>query len=297
MSTNNIKYKTTRTGNGKDVIISIRLNDEFRNGHEDFAITADVYVAGKRGDRNMISCGCCHDDIMEVAPEFKPFIDLHLSDCHGVPMHAISNGFYHLKNSSKAVAINYLRIDEAEYNYLLSAESETYLSFLLVKIGLIERWKIEAEQAIKTLEELTGSEFESTATRLQYKPLTKEQTTDIEAKIAEGYYLPEAIQARAAEKAAAARQKKFDTLKADRDKAIKKINDKYNIEFAVLSAGLPLDNFIYYDHTNEGCFNWYENAKMVTDEAIEKFKTSVDYSTIPEGITFTNKKKGKQQTT
>lgn len=42
------------------------------------------------------SSGCIHELIIEHFPEFQPFVDLHLSNIQGVPMHAVDNGFYWL---------------------------------------------------------------------------------------------------------------------------------------------------------------------------------------------------------
>lgn len=46
--------------------------------------------------------GMLHETILEVAPELKPVIDLHLADPAGVPMHALANGWYFY--SGKAAA-------------------------------------------------------------------------------------------------------------------------------------------------------------------------------------------------
>lgn len=38
--------------------------------------------------------GCCHELVLDVAPDLAPLIDLHLSDINGAPMHADANGWY-----------------------------------------------------------------------------------------------------------------------------------------------------------------------------------------------------------
>lgn len=55
-----------------------------------FSITADGYRR----------CGCLHDEILELNPALKPFVDLHLSDLDGVPMHAEANGWYWLAKAA-----------------------------------------------------------------------------------------------------------------------------------------------------------------------------------------------------
>src|SRR6187431_1139451 len=95
--TNDIRFKISKTIGKETIYVSIRLNDECKNGHQDFSITGNLYEADKpKIDRYNICGGCIHDEIIKFYPEFKQFIDLHLSDYEGIPMYAVENGFYHL---------------------------------------------------------------------------------------------------------------------------------------------------------------------------------------------------------
>lgn len=157
-------YKTSKTftqdGTKFDIYISIRLNDECKNGHQDFSITGDIYLHDKpKTDKYYFSGGCIHNDILKHFPEFKIFIDLHLSQYNGVPMYAIENGFYHLKNSSKEISMKYLRITENEYSILVNSYDKMQLTFLLRDLNIIDRWKSEANKAINILEVLTNTKF------------------------------------------------------------------------------------------------------------------------------------------
>lgn len=78
------------TGNYR-IIVRIRHDDECRNGHETFSITADVYRGMKR---EPVVAGCCHDIIARYVPELEPLIKWHQTSSDG-PMHYISNTVFH----------------------------------------------------------------------------------------------------------------------------------------------------------------------------------------------------------
>lgn len=204
MKTNELSYNVTKiyieNGITYKMNVRISLGDCCKNGVCDWSITADIYEKRRNGRFVLCTSSCCHEEILKYFPEFKPFVNLHLSNHYGQPMYPVENGFYHLKNSDKEKTMNYLRITETEYNTLRdSAEDKAYFTYLLYTLGIVGRWEQESLKAIKQLEALTGNTWEN-----PYKPenerfvlrLTDEERTLIENRIKDGYYTSEAIQER-----------------------------------------------------------------------------------------------------
>lgn len=81
-------------GPNAQIIATVRYDDECGNGHNSFAITADIYDPTKRGNDREIAGGCCHEEIAEAFPELAPFIKWHLVSSDG-PMHYPGNVTYH----------------------------------------------------------------------------------------------------------------------------------------------------------------------------------------------------------
>lgn len=74
----------------------VRYDDQCGNGHNTFAITADVdRKAGGRWVED--SGGCCHDLIAEHFPELAPLVKWHLCSSDG-PMHYVANTVYHVSD-------------------------------------------------------------------------------------------------------------------------------------------------------------------------------------------------------
>lgn len=294
MERKNLSYNVTKiyveNGITYKMNVCISLDDSCKNGVCDWNITADVYEKRKNGRFVWYASG----RILKYFPEFKRFVDLHLSNHYGQPMYPVENGFYHLKNSDKEKTINYLRITESEYNILHdSAEDKGYFTYLLYTLGIVDRWKKESMEAIKQLEALTGNTWEN-----PYKPenerftlkLTDEERTLIENRIKEGYYTSEAIQARKDQKKREEYENKRNEIIADCEKEIQKAENRKLVRLALLDTGIPLKNVIYYNHSNELAFNWNDYEEKVTQEQFDKFVNTVDKTKLPKNITFKLKK-------
>ena len=291
MKTSSLYYEDTRTKGKLRVHVEIRLDDDCRNGHNDFSITGTVFEKNFLDIWTDTCCGCCHDEILKVFPEFQPFVDLHLCDAKGAPMYAEANGFYFLEQKDKQdVAKSYLRLTEPEYEQIkATASDQLCLKYLLYDMGIVARWEREAKAAIKLLEEMTGKMFEDDSRRYQLAPLTPEEAELIERRMSEGYYQHEAIERRRIQAVEDKRLKTIHNLREGAAKDIRKIETILAVKIQVLETGMTLDEFIYYDHTNTGVFNWHTGYRInekVTPEEFEVFLARVDYSKLPEGIKF-----------
>ena len=294
-TTNSIKHRIiTKDIDGNFLHIDIRLNDECRNGHNDFAITASAYDKkgkGSTADKWHLYGGCAHDEILKAMPSLKLFVDLHLSDAKGNPMHASANGFYHLKEGKLNYCQSTIRATDEEMKIIVTAEDELHFKYLIESLGIVARWQIEANAGIAELEKLTGKTFKDDSVRYQYEPLTDDERKLITERLQYGYYTPERIAERATAKAQAKKQKAFARLVDDRDKAVKKAENEYAVKCAVLMADIDINDAIYYDHTNELVFNWHGKSfnsfsDNVTREQFDAFVASVDMNRLPKGIKF-----------
>jgi hypothetical protein len=300
MKTSNLKYSATKTVGRETITVKIRLNDECKNGHEDFSATGEVYEVGKpRIDKYMISYGCVHEYILKAFPELKTFVDLHLSDANGVPTHAIANGYYHLRqgfNNLKpheegfaAKFCEYYRLNLEQFEALNISGDKDHFGIIVEKIGIRKAWKEQAEEAIQLLEKLTGEEFESKATKSNWYGLSPEEREEVESRIASGYYNPEAIEARNMKDTNGKLEKKLSDLDDELSKKRKSVAiQKKVIKEVFLVGGMrAVDNFIFYTHSNEVNFNW-KSYDQLTPLELEKLKNELK---LPKGVTMKVDKK------
>ena len=261
---------------------NVRLSDECKNGHQDFSLTGYIWE-GRKCDSKMVHGGACGEELIKYFPELEIFERLHLCDFRGVPMCAVENGFYFINRGEFDKASKYLRVTTEEMNILQNCPDKYYFAYTLEKMGIVARWKEEAAEAIAYLENATGQIFEVDSPNLRDFVGSYEE---IEEKIKKGYYTPEAC----AERIEAARIAKIEKAKAE-------VLAKYNKEIAiaaeerdvylyVLNAGLPVDNFIFYNHTKKGVFNWRNYGDKITQEVFIDFINSVNYAELPEGVIF-----------
>lgn len=288
-TTSNIKYSVRKELNKDSYIeVNIRLNDECKNGFEEFSIT------GRYKSKTEELGGCIHEEIAKHFPEFKIFIDLHLSDYKGMPMYSVANGFYFLEKGKKKVLMEHLRISEEECDKIAGMTvNEKHFSYLIQKMRLPERWKQEADNAIKMLEELTGKKFKSKAEKpRKFEEFSTTEIQEFENIIYDGYYSFESFKKREEEKRIKEKENLLEELKRDMEKKITPIQEEYIVKKYLVELDIPINNFIYYTHRREGAFNWMENSydKMITEEEFKEIMSKIDMSKLPNGVRFTCKK-------
>lgn len=143
----NQQIKATRyykeRGHDYRITVTLRFDDEYRNGHETFAITADI-----REDGREYMGGCCHDEIAQRFPELAHLIPWHLCSTNG-PLHYLANTVYLAGNRDcwgrrKSEVSNYeygVRFNDSPVTHRLPGE---FWKFLKARYGTGEFIRSEA---------------------------------------------------------------------------------------------------------------------------------------------------------
>lgn len=293
-TTNKLIYKQTnyfkKDGEEYRITTTVSLDDDCHNKICDWGITADIRWKNKYGKYVEYMGGCCHDEIAKYCPELAKFIPLHCCNHYGAPMYPVGNGTYHIKNSDKSVAIEYLRISDKEYSKLSEAvDDKVYFKYLLFNLGIVDRWKRESDELLVELEDLCGKKWLNPYTPETERftlTLTDEERSLIEERIEAGYYSTENIEKRREEVHKAKMVERRAKICERYDKEIRKAEVEKKIILCVFDHGLSVDNVIYYNHTNTLSFNWRDYGEKITQEEFDDFVNNVDRSQLPEGIKF-----------
>lgn len=277
-----------RDGKRLKFSVTVRLNDECKNNISTF------HIAGKTeifcfGEWKLKSCGGCVEDAEKFFPELVPFLKLNGCNYLGQPSYPIDNGMYYGKRY-KEDCKKYLRITEEEYNALLPAiklEDDDYFKYLLFKLGIVDRWRNEAENFIQFL---TGSRngFESPYKEEEERfvlRLSKKESDAVEEAIEAGAYTDDAIfetlLTRKEEQAKAARKEVIQRYMEEEEK----LRRERDVKLYIIDRGLPV-NVIYYHHDKSAVFNWLECSEQVTKEQFDSFVKDLEYNKLPDGIKF-----------
>lgn len=311
-TTNRLFFASSKTykedGHTYRIRAEVRLDDECKNGHEDFSVTGDIYKVHANG-RETWQSGCCiHEEISKHFPQLREFVRLHLCDYRGVPSYPVENGFYHIQNGNRKAVEKLLycctseTVDEA---MTLKDKDKLFFKSWLESHCLPAKWQAAADQAIASLESLqTGSlegcKFVSQATKSHYEPMTDGEKALLAGRLESGYYTPDQIKAREVAK--------IDRVIADSldwyDKKVKEAQQDKELHahlYALIRqvSGDDIkaferikDNTIIYDHCSAIAFNWKSFATdKVTDEEIAKFTEILPSSTLLSSYTVENKGK------
>lgn len=250
-----------------EIIVSIRLDDECKNGFDEFAITGEVYWVRKNGRRTFMVGGCIHDEIAEHFPHLSTFIKLHLCDNSGIPMYAVENGFYQLQKGRVDAMARHLRATNEEAEVLATAEDEKHLKYLISKVGLLQKWREEAAMAIAQLEELCGKKYkpQNGNSRLDKLLVNDEEKKLFSQREEDGYYSESNREKRKEEKIREEREKRISQLQEWYKKESNSLELEFQLKLQILKLTLK-DNFIYHSHINTVKFNWRNYAEKFTQE-------------------------------
>lgn len=86
-----VSKNITYMGQQRVMTVTLRYDDECKNGHNTFSITGDISTLSRK---TSIVCGCIHDEIKEFFPELEKYIKWHLCSSDA-PMYYIANTLYH----------------------------------------------------------------------------------------------------------------------------------------------------------------------------------------------------------
>lgn len=283
MKTNNLIYKTETTYIEDSItykmIVEIKLNDERKNGHCDFAMTCNGYEKTRSGRWADTFGGCCHDEILKQFPELEIFAKLHLCNNLGMPMYMVENGFYFVKERNRQALKDYFTTaTDQEIEKLMRSEDRDHFKYLLFcETDIISKQKELAAKAIKQLEALTGKEFEDPyKLKCEYK---EDEKAAFLERLSSGYYTKEAKQ----ERANRIKKAKEDEINEYYNKEIAKLELNRKIDLYMLGSGFSKSEFIYYDHSNTITFGW-RNTAAVEESRFEAFKNNFDKSIFPDGV-------------
>ena len=313
MKTNDIRRKgTLRIGNFI-IEISARLNDECKNGHEDFGLTYNMWEE-RFGRKDGVGGGCAAGSdnaiVRKAIRKFglEPVERVHLCDMNGAPMYPTANAIYHAKNSGFEVFRNYLRLTDEEAKQAFYIDDELGLYVWLLDNGIIERWKKEAQEAIAAIINGRDIEFESAASKPQGHWYFKEEPTEERLnaereRIKGDYYDCDNYDQRRQEERLNEVQKKLNNgieccerriEKECADISIKKaflaMLEEHLAEFSDPVA--VADNWIFYDHRSELVFNWQTGfgRDQVSESDFETAKKYLGPYCEDHAITITLKK-------
>lgn len=149
-----------------------------------FSITGELRNMRRAPQNQVECCGCMHDEVMQHFPELEPILLVHLSNEHGVPMHAVQNALYWLGLLSTkprddfgrtpvetdpwrgawspAMSASHLRISDDNVRELrenlilltLGRSADEYAFFLQAHIDAVlsVQWQAEADAAIALMQ-------------------------------------------------------------------------------------------------------------------------------------------------
>lgn len=276
-----ISFKGEGTNHG---CVELRLDDECKNGIADFSAT---YIEYDNHERIAGGCLSMDNPVLKKIP--KEYLDLakriarlHLCDLYGRPGAYVSNPLYFLENRNKKAFMEVCRMSEEEYNEAKSLVYDKFTMYAWLRSrNIIERWKQEADEATKMLEQACGQEFEFVPTRPDYDGAPWKEKYEQEpplldkkkAKKEKDLALKNAMKKKISERHERYK-KEFDklNLQLQVDNHIAEILSKKRVQSKIGIVMNVMDAYIFYDHRPQVVFNWCGSRHATFSDLMVFFK-------------------------
>lgn len=136
-TTNRLFYTVSKryiqAGTTFKIDVKILLADDCKNNICDWSITADIYEQRKNGRFVWCAGGCCHEEILKRFPQFKMFVDLHLSNHYGAPMYPVETGFIILRTAAKKLQLTICVLRKRNIIYFIRQKINNTLNTFFIR--------------------------------------------------------------------------------------------------------------------------------------------------------------------
>lgn len=272
---------------------SIKLDDNYKNGHLTFSFTGSIKIKKGNGRYYDYISGAISDIIIYFKSELSMFEKLHLCNHLGQPT-CIDNIRYSINtgktNKQIAEMYNIPNLEAIETLRNVSDNKELF-HYLVFRLGIAETWEKQAKEAIREMEAKTGLALKIENKDKVYKQFDEKDCETLENLYQLGFASKQAKQYRMQQAAEEKKVKELAEIEKEFAKTVEKAKRIYEVKKAVVSFGISWNNVIFYDHKNELCFNWLDYSDKVPSDAINELVCS---NTLPEEIEVTNLDKGRE---
>lgn len=272
--------------------LSVKLGDIYKTGNIQFSIRVRSEMEDPNGRWIEESWGMNERFIENRFEDLLPLRGLHGCCFDGAPLKAVAEGSFLLRNGRIQEAKKLLRITDVETDLLLiPANDPKYFSYMLRRLGIIDRWADEARRLMTWIELNSETkhtdgegkpleEWDFGKSKSDYHAIDHLVETIREEEEA-GEYTPDKIIARKNEAWFAAFDQKRKEIHEEYERRLRDAETERELKLSILESGILTDNFIIYSDKSV-CFNWSFNYPLIPAEQIERFIEMIGSERFPE---------------
>lgn len=265
----------------KRYYLTVKLSDECKNG----VFTFYARMETKEKNPNNGHFYTSYDETANPAKIFPRWAEaISLDGCNSWGQPHTGNAFYFLQTKGAEEAAQILGITTEQAATLCKSDF-VYFKYQLFALGIVDEWRKKAARVIEQM----NAKHEKNGSPCRFcdypepcehftTTITDAERAEVEERIKSGYYTPQAIAQREAEKAQEKAEKEKAQERARMEKAVKEARKEYAVKAALIAEFGTADNVIIYHHKGEILLNWHFEyspnyyGKTYTPDEVRTFK-------------------------